>query len=151
MRGPERLRGEKHPAPPRISVRMTSPTTGISWLSPDILRLLDLQRRAPWSLEEVDAAFGQVGGCDDAWLASSTLERRAEQPQPASERPDEQAKPADPPQQHARSKDGHRVQRNDHAPAEEVAGNAFYDPSTQVDGRIYINLPQWSVTMVRLL
>jgi len=29
------------------------------------------------------------------------------------------------------------------------AGNAFYDPWTQQDGRIYINLPQWSVVMFR--
>ena len=27
------------------------------------------------------------------------------------------------------------------------AGNAFYEPWTQADGRIYINVPQWSVTM----
>lgn len=31
------------------------------------------------------------------------------------------------------------------------AGNAFYDPWTQADGRIYINVPQWSVVMLRLL
>jgi 1,4-alpha-glucan branching enzyme len=31
------------------------------------------------------------------------------------------------------------------------SGNAFYDPWTQADGRIYINVPQWSVTMFRLL
>jgi 1,4-alpha-glucan branching enzyme len=31
------------------------------------------------------------------------------------------------------------------------AGNAFYDPWTQADGRIYINVPQWSVTMFGLL
>jgi 1,4-alpha-glucan branching enzyme len=31
------------------------------------------------------------------------------------------------------------------------AGNAFYEPWTQADGRIYINVPQWSVTMFRLL
>ena len=30
------------------------------------------------------------------------------------------------------------------------AGNAFYDPWTQSDGRIYINLPKWSVVMLRL-
>jgi 1,4-alpha-glucan branching enzyme len=29
------------------------------------------------------------------------------------------------------------------------AGNAFYDPWTQPDGRIYINLPQWSVVVFR--
>jgi 1,4-alpha-glucan branching enzyme len=29
------------------------------------------------------------------------------------------------------------------------AGNAFYDPWTQADGRIYINLPKWSVVMFR--
>jgi hypothetical protein len=39
----------------------------------------------------------------------------AEQPQPFSEHPDEQAKPSDPPRQRAGGKDGHRVQRNDHA------------------------------------
>jgi hypothetical protein len=31
------------------------------------------------------------------------------------------------------------------------AGNAFYDAWTQADGRIYINVPQWSVVMFRLL
>lgn len=31
------------------------------------------------------------------------------------------------------------------------AGNAYYQPHTQGDGRIYINVPQWSVTMFRLL
>ena len=31
------------------------------------------------------------------------------------------------------------------------AGNAFYEPWTQADGRVYINVPQWSVTMFRLL
>jgi 1,4-alpha-glucan branching enzyme len=31
------------------------------------------------------------------------------------------------------------------------AGNAFYEPWTQADGRIYVNVPQWSVTMFRLL
>jgi 1,4-alpha-glucan branching enzyme len=31
------------------------------------------------------------------------------------------------------------------------AGNAYYEPWTQADGRIYINVPQWSVTMLRLL
>ncbi len=30
------------------------------------------------------------------------------------------------------------------------AGNAFYEPWTQVDGRIYINLPKWSVVLFRL-
>jgi 1,4-alpha-glucan branching enzyme len=29
------------------------------------------------------------------------------------------------------------------------AGNAFYEPWTQADGRIYINLPKWSVVMFR--
>jgi 1,4-alpha-glucan branching enzyme len=29
------------------------------------------------------------------------------------------------------------------------AGNAFYDPWTQVDGHVYINLPKWSVVMLR--
>jgi 1,4-alpha-glucan branching enzyme len=33
----------------------------------------------------------------------------------------------------------------------EGAGNAFYDPFTQADGRIYVNVPKWSVTMFRLL
>jgi len=27
------------------------------------------------------------------------------------------------------------------------AGNAFHDPSTQPDGRVYINVPKWSVTV----
>lgn len=31
------------------------------------------------------------------------------------------------------------------------AGNAFHEPTTQDDGRIYINLPQWSVVMMRLV
>ena len=31
------------------------------------------------------------------------------------------------------------------------AGNAYYEPWTQADGRIYVNVPQWSVTMFRLL
>ncbi len=31
------------------------------------------------------------------------------------------------------------------------AGNAFYQPWTQSDGRIYINLPKWSVVAFRLL
>ena len=30
------------------------------------------------------------------------------------------------------------------------AGNAFYEPWTQADGRIYINLPKWGVVMFRL-
>jgi 1,4-alpha-glucan branching enzyme len=30
------------------------------------------------------------------------------------------------------------------------AGNAFYQPSTQSDGKLYINLPHWSVVMMRL-
>ena len=29
------------------------------------------------------------------------------------------------------------------------AGNAFYDPFTQGDGNVYINLPKWSVVMMR--
>ncbi|MFB8829414.1 alpha amylase C-terminal domain-containing protein [Azotobacter sp. CWF10] len=29
------------------------------------------------------------------------------------------------------------------------AGNAFYEPWTQPEGRLYINLPQWSVVMLR--
>jgi 1,4-alpha-glucan branching enzyme len=29
--------------------------------------------------------------------------------------------------------------------------NAFYDPWTQAVGHIYINVPQWSVVMFRLL
>ena len=29
------------------------------------------------------------------------------------------------------------------------AGNAFHDPWTQGDGRLYINLPKWSVVMFR--
>jgi 1,4-alpha-glucan branching enzyme len=31
------------------------------------------------------------------------------------------------------------------------AGNAFHEPQTQPDGRVYINLPKWSVVMLRLL
>jgi len=31
------------------------------------------------------------------------------------------------------------------------AGNAYYTPSTQPDGKIYINVPKWSVTMFRLV
>ena len=31
------------------------------------------------------------------------------------------------------------------------AGNAYYDPWDQADGRIYINLPKWSVVMFRRL
>src|SRR5215212_8631223 len=46
---------------------------------------------------------------------------RAEQPQPSGERPHEQAKPSDPSRQCPRSKDGPRVQRNDHAKVEEIA------------------------------
>lgn len=30
------------------------------------------------------------------------------------------------------------------------AGNAFYEPHTRPDGRVYINLPKWSVVMFRL-
>jgi len=30
------------------------------------------------------------------------------------------------------------------------AGNAYYEPWTQEDGKIYINLPQWSVVVFRL-
>ncbi len=30
------------------------------------------------------------------------------------------------------------------------AGNAFHEPWTQADGRVYINLPKWSVVMFRL-
>ena len=30
------------------------------------------------------------------------------------------------------------------------AGNAFHEPWTQADGRIYVNLPKWSVVMFRL-
>jgi 1,4-alpha-glucan branching enzyme len=29
------------------------------------------------------------------------------------------------------------------------AGNAFYEPWTQLDGQLYINLPKWSVVMFR--
>jgi hypothetical protein len=29
------------------------------------------------------------------------------------------------------------------------AGNAFYEPRTQGDGRVYINLPKWSVVILR--
>ena len=29
------------------------------------------------------------------------------------------------------------------------AGNAFYEPWTQGDGNVYINLPKWSVVMMR--
>lgn len=29
------------------------------------------------------------------------------------------------------------------------AGNAFYEPWTQADGQVYINLPKWSVVMIR--
>jgi 1,4-alpha-glucan branching enzyme len=31
------------------------------------------------------------------------------------------------------------------------AGNAFHEPWTREDGMIYINVPQWSVVMLRLL
>jgi 1,4-alpha-glucan branching enzyme len=31
------------------------------------------------------------------------------------------------------------------------AGNAYYEPWTQSDGRIYINVPKWSVTLFRLV
>ena len=31
------------------------------------------------------------------------------------------------------------------------AGNAYYKPWTREDGKIYINLPKWSVTLFRLL
>jgi 1,4-alpha-glucan branching enzyme len=31
------------------------------------------------------------------------------------------------------------------------AGNAYHEPWTQADGRIYVNVPKWSVTMFRLL
>jgi 1,4-alpha-glucan branching enzyme len=30
------------------------------------------------------------------------------------------------------------------------SGNAFYEPRTQPDGRVYINLPKWSVILLRL-
>ncbi len=30
-------------------------------------------------------------------------------------------------------------------------GNAFHEPWTQADGCVYVNVPQWSVTMLRLL
>ncbi|MEM9659075.1 MAG: alpha amylase C-terminal domain-containing protein, partial [Planctomycetota bacterium] len=29
------------------------------------------------------------------------------------------------------------------------AGNAYYEPTTQSDGRVYINLPKWSVVVLR--
>ena len=29
------------------------------------------------------------------------------------------------------------------------AGNAFYEPWTQADGQVYVNLPKWSVVMLR--
>lgn len=32
----------------------------------------------------------------------------------------------------------------------EGAGNAYYEPITQDDGHIYVNVPEWSVTMFRL-
>ncbi len=31
------------------------------------------------------------------------------------------------------------------------AGNAFYEPWTQPDGNIYVNVPHWSVTMFKLV
>lgn len=31
------------------------------------------------------------------------------------------------------------------------AGNAFHEPSTELDGKIYINLPHWSVVIFRLI
>lgn len=31
------------------------------------------------------------------------------------------------------------------------AGNAYYEPYTQPDGKVYINVPKWSVTMFRLV
>ncbi len=31
------------------------------------------------------------------------------------------------------------------------AGNAYYEPWTQADGRVYVNVPKWSVTMFRLV
>jgi 1,4-alpha-glucan branching enzyme len=31
------------------------------------------------------------------------------------------------------------------------AGNAYYQPWTQADGRIYVNLPKWSLVMFKLL
>jgi 1,4-alpha-glucan branching enzyme len=31
------------------------------------------------------------------------------------------------------------------------AGNAFYNPATEGDGMIYINVPKWSTIMLRLL
>jgi hypothetical protein len=43
--------------------------------------------------------------------------------QPPREHPDQQPGPADPARRRPRDKDGHRVQRNEHAPAEEVAGS----------------------------
>ncbi len=30
------------------------------------------------------------------------------------------------------------------------AGNAFWEPWTQADGKVYLNVPQWSVVMMRL-
>jgi 1,4-alpha-glucan branching enzyme len=33
----------------------------------------------------------------------------------------------------------------------DCAGNAFHEPWTQADGRIYVNVPQWSVTMFKLV
>ena len=37
---------------------------------PTLCSRADLQHRVPESLEEVDAAFGQLGACADAWLLS---------------------------------------------------------------------------------
>jgi 1,4-alpha-glucan branching enzyme len=30
------------------------------------------------------------------------------------------------------------------------AGNAFHQPSTQADGMVYLNVPEWSVVVMRL-
>jgi hypothetical protein len=52
----------------------------------------------------------------------------AEQPnQPAGEHADEEPKPSDPPRQRPRGQDGHRVQQNDHAPAESAAKQTIPD------------------------
>ena len=29
------------------------------------------------------------------------------------------------------------------------AGNAFHEPSTQADGQVYLNVPAWSVVVMR--
>ena len=29
------------------------------------------------------------------------------------------------------------------------AGNAFHEPSTQADGQVYLNVPTWSVVVMR--